>query len=163
MDKALLRVNVSEDEYTGAMEITGKSETNVETGEYSFVDTGAFLGKKSDADWEFAVVSAFYDSEWLFQQSIGFKSTKGSISLALGSSNREVDEVAYVSEFAYVILTESEIEEFCNVMQGKDVTFRIVGKNGQVERKLPGGVMYDNRSMCVLYRGFGHGLTISPK
>ena len=163
MDKALLRVNVSDDAYTGNMEITGKSENSVTLGEFSFVYTGAFLAKKSDTEWEFAVSSAYYASEWLFQHSIGFKSTNGAISLPLGSSDTEVNEVAYVSEYTYVVLSEQEIEEFCDVMKGKNVTFRILGKNGQVERKLPGGVMYDNRAMCVLYRGFGHGLTISPK
>jgi hypothetical protein len=164
IDKALLRVDVSDDEYTGIMEITGGSESTVPIGEFSFVDTGAFLGKKPDEDWEFAVSSAYYAPVWLFQHSLGFKSTNGSMSIPLGSSDTEVNELAYVSEYTYVALAENEIEEFCDVMYGQDVTFRIIGKNGQVERKLPGGIMYDNRAMCVLYKGFSWlGLEITPK
>lgn len=163
MDKALERVEVHEDEYSGNWEINPKNDVVVHVGDFWFVDTDALVSKRDGSDWEFAVASSYRLTDWLFQASVGFKSSKGSMSLDLGESIHDVDELASVSEIAFVSLDAEQITQFCEIMNGRSVKFRIVGTKGSIERKLPGATMYSNRAMCTIYRGLKQGIELVPK
>lgn len=165
VDKAMTRVAVEKDDYTGAFDLYPKNDTTVPMGDFWFVRTNAFLNKEATTDWVFGISSSYYLSEWLFQQSISFKSTNGAMSLALGKSKGDVDTYGDVLEYASVSLDQKQIEIFCKVMNGKSVIFRIEGTKGEIERKLPGAAMYANRALCTVYWGLEQGLVsgFSPK
>jgi hypothetical protein len=165
VDNAMTRVAVEKDDYTGAFDLYPKNDTTVPMGDFWFVRTNAFLNKEATTDWVFGISSSYYLSEWLFQQSISFKSTNGAMSLALGKSKGDVDTYGDVLEYASVSLDQKQIEIFCKVMNGKSVIFRIEGTKGEIERKLPGAAMYANRALCTVYWGLEQGLVsgFSPK
>ena len=165
VDNAMTRVAVEKDDYTGDIDLYPKNETTVPMGDFWFVRTNAFLSKESNSSWVFGISSGYYLSDWLFQHSVAFKSTKGAISLSLGKSKSDVYENGDVLEYASVSLDREQIDIFCRIMNGKSVKFRIEGNKGEIERKLPGTAMYANRALCTVYRGLQQGLIsgFSPK
>jgi cold shock CspA family protein len=162
INKALKRVEAGQDEYTGRVELTGKGKWHVDTGGYGFIGAGVTLAKEEEVeDWSFLVASSFYDSDWLFHDSVDFKSSKAAMAVDVGSPQTEVHDSGFVSEFGSVRLTESQITEFCTVMSGTSVKFRLSGRKGGISRPMTKTMVYDNIALCNLFTAFRQGSEIS--
>jgi len=162
INKALKRVEAGQDEYTGRVELTGKGKWLVDTGGYGFIGAGVTLAKEEEVDdWSFLVASSFYDSDWLFHDSVDFKSSKAAMAVDVGSPQTEVHDFGFVSEFGSVRLTESQITEFCTVMSGTSVKFRLSGRKGGISRPMTKTMVYDNIALCNLFTAFRQGSEIS--
>lgn len=161
--KAVKRLKGTNDEYDGSLTMQGKGDSVVNfTDGYGYVGMYPILLNDAKAStWDFSLVGHLYNNEWLFMDSIGIKSTKGRFVVYLSNPKRDVQTLGYISEIGSALLDSSEIENFCEVMKGKNVTFKLSGDQGFIERKVTKTMIFDSIAVCKVAEGLEQGREVS--
>ena len=158
-EDALSQLEVAQDEFLGNYEIFGNPNfdywTQDEEGNY--FDLSLDLTKKDKkSKWKFNLITYYTGEDWIFHNEMNLKSSKGKLNLAVISVDRDVDDGS-VSERGVLTLTNSQRLNYCKIMSGNNVTFRLRGNDGDVVGDVQDGSISYNLALCTVYQGLLQG------
>jgi hypothetical protein len=157
--EALNQLEVYQDEFVGNYEIFGYPNSDYWSYDAydNYYDVSLNLVKKDEkSKWRVVMMTFYSGEDWIFHNELNLKSSKGKLNLKIPSASRDVDD-GRVSESGALFLTNSQRLNYCKIISGDDVTFRLRGNKGSVEGLLLDGSIAYSLALCTVYQGLLQG------
>ena len=171
-DTALSKVTFTIDEFDGSWEIFGSPEeqnvftesTGPRDSRYLIMISLYIVRENNDAPLDARASIDFLATECMEIYQWDVKSNFGVVNFDFESELRECTlQKGYsdvIRESANKYLSESEMLNYCEVISGVDITFRVVGFDGILSHKgsMPKVAIATHKNICLVYQGLLDGL-----
>lgn len=162
--KSLNVLEVTVDEFKGNYEIFTKSSLDqyVEEGDSVFSLTSNITKRNQKSPWVFGLTSVFNGEDWLNHDEINVKSD--SLTLNLNDVvliNSNVSDGGRVFEIGRRVLTNQQVVNFCKIINGQNIRFRLRGGGGEVLEvtgNLPSASRNSFKASCTVFNGLLQGM-----
>jgi hypothetical protein len=172
-DAALSKVTFIVDEFDGSWEIFGSPEeqnaftksSGPRNSRYALVISLYIVRASSDAPVDARASIDFLATECMNIYQWDVKSNIGVVNFDFESDLRECDLAEgysdVINESAKKYMSKSEMLNYCEIIRGKDITFRVVGFDGILSHKgsMPKTAISIHKNICVVYQGLLDGLS----
>jgi hypothetical protein len=172
------RILVSEAEFRAAVnkaelfrdEFKGNYELGSKVGLDKFTKEGTtifyinlYFTKEDDSSpWETSLVSAYYGEDWIFHDEVNIKSSAGILNLEeISEVGRDVTDGGKVSEISAATLDESTFRNYCKIINGTDVIFRLRGSEASdAMGNMTQANIESEKLLCIIGYGLAQGFKV---
>lgn len=171
-DAALQKVKFIVDEFDGTWEIFSSPEgqevarkaTGPRSSRYSILVQLYILRESNEAPLDGRGSIAFLGTECMNIHQWDAKSSAGVVNFDFESNLRECESAAgspdVITESANRYMSEAEMLNYCKIVSGAEVTFRVTGFDGilSVKGSMPKTAIDAHKNICTVYQGLLDGL-----
>ena len=161
--RSLAKMTVSVDEFKGNYEIFPRNEFRdlVKQDSYLFGVTPSITKADEKSEWIFALTSSYRGNDWLFHYEINLKSDTRTLNLprVILISKDILGGGRGVDEFGVYQMSNKEADDFCTLIAGESIKFRLLGSSGV--NSLTGTMsvksLDSSRAICQVFSGLKQG------
>ena len=161
---SLSSLKVTVDEFKGNYEIfpEGRSESLSKKDKMVFGLSSNVTRYDNESGWEFTLTSTYAGQDWMFHDEVDVKSDSKVISFPeVELVYDKVLDNGVVTEFGAYTMTTKEAVKFCEIINGKNIKFRLSGTRGdilEISGQMSTASQDNFKASCKVFAGILQGL-----
>jgi hypothetical protein len=161
---AVNKARLFRDEFKGNYELGSKVSFDRFTKKgTSIFSINLYFTKEDDSSpWETSLISVYDGEDWIFHNEVNVKSSAGILNFEeISEVSRDVRDSGTVSEVSVATLDESTFRNYCKIINGTDVIFRLRGSEASdAMGNMTQANIESEKSLCIIGYGLAQGFKV---